>query len=265
VQLNPRKTGVRRAAGMIFLCGILLAPILRAQGTSRSSSSSSAREEEEQPPFLKRFSAGVRFSILTLSLQSGADITSNPNTQTTVAQSLTPATQRFGGGVTVEYAATRRILISADLLYRYFGYSAQTVTNVTLADGTSQITTLSEASHARYWDLPILARYTTLPARMASARVFLGGGAVIRRISNIRTDTTVQNPDGTEIYNYTPRTPQLQTTYGPAAVAGFRVKDDFGIKITPEVRYTRWLSDLFTAWPAKQRRNELEVVIGLTF
>jgi hypothetical protein len=260
VQLNPRKTGVRRAAGMIFLCGILLAPILRAQ-----SYSSSARQEEEQPRFLKRFSVGVRASILTMDLLSSATNTATPNAETVVAQTLTPANLRLGGGVTVEYAASRRVLVSVDLLYHYFSYSADTTTNVSLPDGTSQITDVSEGLHARYYDLPIVFRYATLPARTASARVFLGVGPDFRTISDIRTATTTTNADGSQVFDYTPRVPQNRVTYGVVAVAGFRVKDDFGIKVTPEVRYTRWLSSLFDGWPAQQRRNELQVVIGLTF
>ena len=165
----------------------------------------------------------------------------------------------------MEYAATRRILISGDFLYQFFSYTAQTVTNVTLADGTSQISTLNESTHARYWTVPVLARYGTLPARVASAQVFIGGGVAFRKISNIRTTTVVVAPDGNSSADYTPRTAQKLSTFGAVATAGFRVKDEFGIRITPEVRYTRWFSDLFSSWPGKQRRNELEVLIGLTF
>ena len=260
MQSNPRKTGVRRAAVMFFLCGILLAPILRAQGAS-----SSTREEEAQPSFLRRFSAGVRVSILTLDLLGSGTGSTTPNTETNVATTLTPASPRLSGGVTVEYAAKRRLLVSVDVLYHYFSYSADTTTNVTLPDGTSQITTVDEATHARYWDLPILARFATRPARTASARALLGGGVTFRRVSNIRTSLTTTNPDGTQIFDYTPRTPLNRTAYGVVAAAGFRVKDDFGIKVTPEARYIRWLSNLFDGWPAQQRRNELQVVIGLTF
>lgn len=260
MQLNPRKTGVRRAAGMFFLCGILLAPILRAQGAS-----SSVREEEEQPSFLRRFSVGVRASILTLDLLGSGTSSTSPNTETAVAEELTPANPRLSGGVTVEYAASRRLLFSVDLLYHYFSYSATTTTNVTLPDGTSEITTVDEETHARYYDLPILARFTTRPARTASAQALLGGGVTFRTVSNIKSTTTTTNPDGTQGIDYTPRTPLNRTTYGVVAAAGFRVKDDFGIKVTPEVRYIRWFSNLFDGWPAQQRRNELQVVIGLTF
>ncbi len=264
MQLNPRKTGVRRAAGMFFLSAVLLAPILRAQ--SASGSSSSTREEEAaQPSFFKRFSAGVRASVLTLDLLNSTASSTSPTTETTVATTLTPAYPRLGGGVTVEYAASRRVLVSVDVMYRYFAYSSDTTTNLTLPDGTSQITDVAESTHARYWDLPILARYCTRPARTASARVFLGAGASFRMVSNVRTTTITTNPDGTQIVDNTPRTPLNRLTYGAVATAGFRVKDDFGIKVTPEVRYIRWISNLFEGWPAQQRKNELQVVIGLTF
>ena len=262
MQLNPRKTGVERAAGLFFLCGILLAPILHAQSTTTSSST---REVAAQPNFWRRFSAGVRASILTLPLQNATSSQSSPNTLTLVNNTLTPSTPRFGGGATVEYAATRRILVSADVLYQYFSYSSEVVTTVSLADGTSQLTTVDESTHARYWTVPVLARYATLPARTASAQVFLGGGVSFRKISGVRTTTSTVNPDGTTVTDYTPRTPQRLSTFGAVATAGFRVKDEFGIRVTPEVRYTRWLSDLFNSWPGRQRRNELEVLIGLTF
>jgi hypothetical protein len=247
---------------MFFLCGILLAPILRAQSTTTSSST---REVEAQPNFWRRFSFGVRASILTLPLQNSTGTQSSPNTLTLLTNSLTPASSRFDGGATVEYAATRRILVSADILYQFFSYSSEVVTTVSLADGTSQITTADESTHARYWTIPVLARYATLPARTASAQVFIGAGGAFRKISGIRTTTSTVNPDGTTVTDYTPRTPQKLSTFGAVATAGFRVKDEFGIRITPEVRYTRWLSDLFNSWPAKQRRNELSVIIGLTF
>ena len=262
MQLNPRTTGVKRASGMFLLCGSLMAPILRAQSPS---SSSSSREPEAQPNFLRRFSVGVRGSIVMLPIQSSTASASTPNTLTLVSTALSPASSRFGGGATVEYAATHRILVTADLLYQYFAYSAQTVTTVTLADGTSQISTRAESTHARYWTVPVLARYGTLPARTAAAQVFLGGGVSFRKISNIRTTTDIVNPDGSSATNYTPRTSDRLSVFGATATAGFRVKDEFGIRVTPEVRFTRWFSDLFTSWPGRQRRNELEVVIGLTF
>ena len=264
MRLNPFKTGARRAAG-ILVCGILLAPILCAQTSSSSSSSSSTPEEEEQPRFLRRFSVGLRASIFTLNLLNSATVTSTPNSETVIAQTNTPAYQRLGGGVTLEYAATRRILVSVDLLYHYFAYSAETDTGVSLPDGTTQNTSSIENTHAGYFDLPFIVRYSTLPAKVASARVFIGLGGSLRRVNDIHTTTTTLNADSTTTISYVPRTPAHPTAYGAVATAGFRVKDEFGIKITPEVRYIRWLTNLFDGWPAQQKKNELQVVIGLTF
>jgi hypothetical protein len=197
-------------------------------------------------------------------MKSGT-ITTAPNTETVVARTLTPAIPRLGGGLTLEYAASQRLLVSADVLYRYFAYTAETDTGTTLADGTSQGSTVIEYTHARYYDLPILARFTTRPARTAAAQALVGAGVSFRRASNIRTTTNTTSSDSSASVSYTPRTPLNRTAYGVMASLGFRVKDDFGIKVTPEVRYIRWLSPLFSGWPAEQRRNELQVVIGITF
>lgn len=259
MQSNPMKTGSRRAAGIFFLCGILLTPVLRAQGTSSST------REDEHPKFWSRFSAGARFTVLAMDNMSSGIVTSSPNSSTAVSQTLAPGTTRFGGGLTVEYAARPQVLVSVDVLYSWFSYTSNLTTNVTAADGTSQITSTNEATGARYWDLPILARYTTRPARIASARFFMGGGVSFRRASNVKTSTLTLNADGSESASQTPRTLTNLTIYGVEATAGVRVKDEFGIKVTPEVRYIRWLNDLFSGWPAQQRRNELQVVVGLTF
>ena len=259
MQSNLIKTGSRRAAGIFFLCGILLTPVLRAQGTSSST------REEAHPKFWSRFSVGARLTILAMDNQGSGTVSSSPNSDTEISQTLTPGTTRMGGGLTVEYAARPRVLVSVDVLYSWFSYTSNLITNVTAADGISTITGTNEATSARYWDLPILARYTTRPARLASTRLLLGGGVSFRRASDVKTSTLTLNADGSQTASQTPRTLTNQTIYGVEATAGVRVKDEFGIKVTPEVRYIRWLNDLFTGWPGQQRRNELQVVVGLTF
>ncbi len=262
MQLKPVQTGARRAAGVVFLCLTLLVPMLRAQS---SSSSSSSVQEEEQRSFLRRFSVGVRATILATDIQNPGTTQSSPNSLTSVAQTLTPKTSRIGGGVTVEYDATPRILVNVDLLYRYFGYEDITSTSVTNADGETQLTVVEDSTGGRYWDLPIMVRYGSRPSRTASARLLAGGGVVFRRVSNLKSSSLTTKSDGTQVADHTPPVPFNRTTYGVMASVGFRVKDDFGIKLTPELRYIRWLNDLFNSWPGQQRRNELQIVIGLTF
>ena len=93
----------------------------------------------------------------------------------------------------------------------------------------------------------------------------LGVGPTFRYVTGVRSEFTTTNPDGSQAVSYRPRAIQSQTVMGGVASAGVRLTDDFGIKYTPEVRYIRWLSDSFTSWPAQQRRNELQVVVGITW
>jgi hypothetical protein len=44
-----------------------------------------------------------------------------------------------------------------------------------------------------------------------------------------------------------------------------RFVDDFGIKLSPELRYTRWLGATFDSNSTRSRRDEIAVGIALTF
>jgi hypothetical protein len=254
VRSNSLKTRVSRAAGFI-LCGLLLTPVLFAQGASDS----------DHHNFLRRFSVGARGTVFPMAIQTSGITANNPTTASTATYTLAPSTPLFGGGLTVEYAASQRILVSADVLYHEFRYSSDTTTALTAADGTTTISDVAEGTHARYWELPILVHLTSLPARTASAQVMLGVGPTFRYVTGVRSEFTTTNPDGSQAVSYRPRAIQSQTVMGGVASAGVRLTDDFGIKYTPEVRYIRWLSDSFTSWPAQQRRNELHVVVGITW
>jgi hypothetical protein len=45
---------------------------------------------------------------------------------------------------------------------------------------------------------------------------------------------------------------------------GFRFVDEFNIKVTPEVRYTRWNGETFNSSSTHSPRNQLEVGIAFT-
>ena len=44
-----------------------------------------------------------------------------------------------------------------------------------------------------------------------------------------------------------------------------RFVDDFGVKLTPELRYTRWRGATFDSDSTRMRRDELVIGIALTF
>jgi hypothetical protein len=46
---------------------------------------------------------------------------------------------------------------------------------------------------------------------------------------------------------------------------GLQLIDPFGIRVVPEVRYTRWLDDMFYYQSTITQRNQIEAVISLSF
>jgi hypothetical protein len=254
VRSNLLKTRARRTAGIV-VCAFLLAPFLRAQDAS----------DNVPQKFWRRFSLGVRINAVPMGFEPTVNSSTNPNGTTSVSQTTSRSDSYVGGGVTLEVALSHKLLMSADLLYHHFGYTADTTTMTTAADGTSQIIATDEVTRARYWDLPVIFRVTNLGGPIGAAHFFLGGGASVRRVSNIRTTTTTSDTNGDLTVDYAPRTPLNRTIYGVVAAVGVRAVDDFGIRVTPELRYIRWLGDIFGSAPAQQRRNELQVLIGITF
>ena len=41
--------------------------------------------------------------------------------------------------------------------------------------------------------------------------------------------------------------------------------DEFGIKVVPEFRYTRWVNPIFENLTTNTERNQIEAAISLTF
>jgi hypothetical protein len=51
---------------------------------------------------------------------------------------------------------------------------------------------------------------------------------------------------------------------GATVGVGFRFVDEFNIKVTPEVRFTRWNGATFNQDSTRSPRNQLEVGIGFS-
>ena len=49
------------------------------------------------------------------------------------------------------------------------------------------------------------------------------------------------------------------------AGAGVQVADAFGIKVVPEVRYTRWMSPIFDALTTHTQQNEVAAGFSIVF
>ena len=97
--------------------------------------------------------------------------------------------------------------------------------------------------------------------RVSRSRMYVLGGAVARAVTNVRTttDTTIS---GTTTTSQAHAQPSKRNVFGAVAGIGWRFVDDFNIKVTPEIRYTRWLGGTFASDSTQSPRDQLEIGIG---
>lgn len=100
----------------------------------------------------------------------------------------------------------------------------------------------STAYHSGSIEFPLLAKYK-FPGTLA--RMYVDGGFVFRHIGDI---------------------PQLQDANSKGFVFGAGFRYDLKlIKISPELRYTRWGNEPLQLPSVKSARNQMEFLIGITF
>jgi hypothetical protein len=63
----------------------------------------------------------------------------------------------------------------------------------------------------------------------------------------------------------TPTQPEHRSAFGVTAGAGVQVMDAFGIRVVPEVRYTRWMSPIFHSFTTNTQQNEVAAGLSITF
>jgi hypothetical protein len=150
-------------------------------------------------------------------------------------------------------------LVAVDFLHHSASYTPTTE----ITDSNSKKTTISEATRATYWDIPVRLQVLSLPR--LPRRMFVSGGGVLRHAGHIRTGNEFTYHDGSTDYNEWPTKPAKNPIWGVVVGAGFRFVDDFNIKVMPEVRYTRWFGSTYNSASTLSQQGQLEALIGITF
>jgi hypothetical protein len=238
----------------------LLTPPLAGQATP-------APVEEREPAYVRRFSLGGRLSFPVLrSLPERELIRNEPVGPAEIKSTLEAKSRLAGGGVALQIALTERLALSLDLFRRKIGYRnyTETRTGTDKPETTWDERTLSssaEQTRANVWEFPVLGRYYTKDRHNYGPRGFFEGGLSIRRAGGVITFTQ----SGGECCIQIPAALAHRYVTGVVGGAGLQVMDDFGVKVIPEVRYTRWFSRNFDTPPAQTARHQLEILLGITF
>jgi hypothetical protein len=241
--------------------------------TPSSGSSSSSSSSAPAPASERRFTGGLTLSVLGLSLVPGKTTTVNNTSEISTQYQTSGASSRIGYGLTVQARITEHFYVDLSGLLRRIGYQMTTTVATTttgiLNGSTYPITTTTEThedTHARLIDIPLVLRYYGTGKRPRSPRWFLEAGGSWRLANDIRTSTDTTDASGVNTCcTFTPTVPDHRSGIGMVAGAGIQLMDEFGIKVTPEVRYTRWIDQVFDNLSTHTQRNQVEADISLTF
>jgi len=249
------------------------APAAGSTVSTTSSQSNNTSSSADQHTYVRRFSAGGTLSVLGLSLiSSGTNTITNSSTVNTMYQT-TGASSRIGYGGTAQVMLTDHFGVAIGGLLRKIGYQLNTTVTTTapqvISGVVTQVTTstiLHEDTRAKLIDIPGVVRYYAHSRHDPGAHWFFEGGGAWRKVESIRTSTDFTNASSVlSCCTNTPATPAHASVFGIVAGAGVQLVDAFGVRVVPEVRYTRWMNPVFHAFTTNTQQNEVAVGFSITF
>ncbi|MCS6952296.1 MAG: hypothetical protein RMK57_05305 [Bryobacterales bacterium] len=168
---------------------------------------------------------------------------------------------RFGAGPALEIRLVDRVSVGLDMLRRRTTYKQE----ATIKRTGAQDVRITEKTGATAWEGSAIARFGIGYQRWGGFRYFGGLGLAVRSLSEIRTTIERQGLGDENCCDETPIRPARRNAFGLVTSVGVRFRDDLGIKIIPEVRFTHWRDRNFDQFPIRSTPNQLEVVIGVVF
>lgn len=243
---------------------MLVAALACGVGLAQDRTPSRTQEETvvKTPVYVRRASLGVSLSIVPMSLvreDSLRQTTTNPAGE--LSWSTKARKSRVGYGIVTQVVLSNRFAVAASPLIRRFGYEMDTT--MTAFSVTSR---QHEDTRARLIDVPVTLRFYTKSRFDPGPRGFIEIGGALRNVTRIRTQISTTAPDGTVgCCDNTPATPAHRSIKGAVAGAGLQFIDPVGVRVVPEVRYTRWFGNTFNTYSTTTQKNQVEVILSLTF
>jgi hypothetical protein len=230
------------------------APKEKEKKTPKQMVSSSVKASEAPIP---RVWIGLTGSYTPLKLlHANSNGLQDQNTGETI--NAVGAQGQAGGGAILNARIFRSYWISVGAIYRFNGYDTTDATNDTNGD------LFFERSRVRLVDFPVMIRYTGRKWNV-SKYTFYELGAVYRDVLSRKTINEWVDSNGYEGQGPSSGTTYRRNIVGAVAGAGVIGRDDFGIIVSPEVRYTRWMGETFNSPVLNSQRNQLEITVSFGF
>ncbi len=230
--------------------------------------SSSVSTDLKKRAYVRPISVGVTLGVLGQTpLQNGdyfEDRTGYSADAVTIAGGY-----RIGFGGVAQVRLPRKFAFAASIM-QYKSSHAKTLDTYEGIDNPNtplddrKHTTIDENSIVKYWDYSFMLRRYTKDHFAPGHRAFFGGGFNFRDVRNIRTarETTL---GADTITDTKPIAPTRDMGRGIMGAVGAQFVDDFGVKLVPEFRYTRWLQPTFDGQSTLSRKNQFEAIVSITF
>lgn len=190
--------------------------------------------------------------VVSVGVKGGVPITDALDTVQGNEASYVTNTKRYTVGPTVEFHLPARFSIEIDALYTRLGYDYNGLTGF-------------RTVRANSWEFPLLGKFEILPGPI---RPFVDAGVNVRNISGIRQ--VRQMIQGATLNTVTvENAPEFnkRTDIGFAFGGGIAFKAG-PVRLSPELRYTRWGGENFRD-PIdallRTNRNQGTFLLGLTF
>jgi hypothetical protein len=201
-------------------------------------------------------SAAQQFEI---GVKAGVPITDSFATSSSFGidfgEGATSATQRYTIGPTVGLHLPHGLTIEFDALYSRLGFDVDTKSGgVVFAD-----TRTTAAS----WEFPILGKFA-FPLTPA-IKPFVDGGISLPTTSGISSTTLTYTPSLPVVESSSTSSPFLANRSWYGAVVGLGAEARIGrLRVSPEIRYTRWPPDRNLDLQLHSNQNQLDFLLGIT-
>jgi opacity protein-like surface antigen len=255
------------AAGFLMVCAVF-------------GSIANAQEKKPQAPPPKPVNTGPRATLIgplslgfRMGFAVGQPVTGENSTTTDTARNPDRTTQisgtsnsgHVGWGPTLQLNFTQRISLNVDLLRSSVGYNATTTVNDEATDTQAAkfVSQRAERVTAKFWDLNILPRYRF--GKPGKPRPYLTAGVAMRSLSKERGSAQTTDSNGVVDTADFSVPSSHSVVRGGVVGAGIQVHDDVGFKFELEGRYTRWFQRTFETDAVNSKRNQIEILVGLTF
>ena len=158
----------------------------------------------------------------------------------------------------------KRFTLDLEGYYRSSGYTLSSiVTTSTTLDSSTTLT--YEDTRVKYVDVPVMVRWYTRGPYPGKMMFFFEAGGALREEISIKTNRQLTVDTNATTTSSAATTPANTRVTGVSAGMGMRAVDDFGLKLSPQVRYTRWMGKVFKNSPVDNRSDQLEISLSLTF